>query len=263
MSKRNENGDRKSIIIPMQLMTATEEQVAELVQSKDWLAQEKVAGMHCLLRIKDNDVYITNKNGFQLPAPKHLEEYAHATHFNNCIIDGVLNNNWFCAFDLLKIEDVDIQPLSTIARFFQLEKLLENIDYSIVGLVNYHEGPSTKFLAELLSNTTEGIVLKENSKPYCNGKQSYALKHDFYTTANCVVLASNDNTISVGAVDGQKLVYLGDVTISSDQTIPSPMNLCEIRYLYRKPNGLLQDPTFSRIREDILKPDHINSLRIR
>jgi bifunctional non-homologous end joining protein LigD len=90
------------------------------------------------------------------------------------------------------------------------------------------------------------------------------LKFKFYATATLGVIAVNDKrSVQLGAWTIRGWQFVGNVTIPTNQEIPEPLALVEIRYPYRYADGSLYQPTYLGLRVDKNIPDDLASLKLK
>ena len=79
------------------------------------------------------------------------------------------------------------------------------------------------------------------------------LKLKFVATLSAVVARINDKrSVSVGLLDGDKWVYVGDCAIPPNKEIPNAGDVVEIRYLYATAGRRIYQPVYLGVRDDIL-----------
>jgi bifunctional non-homologous end joining protein LigD len=113
----------------------------------------------------------------------------------------------------------------------------------------------------------EGVVFKRIDAPYTAGRPASngdVLKFKFYATATLSVIAVNGKrSVQLGASTAHGWEFVGNVTIPANQSIPEALDLVEVRYLYRYPNGSLFQPTYLGRRSDKDVADGLAALKLK
>jgi bifunctional non-homologous end joining protein LigD len=110
----------------------------------------------------------------------------------------------------------------------------------------------------LQKDNREGVVFKRLDAPHTTGRPASGgsqLKHKFYATASCLVVAINDKkrSVSLALSEGDTSVSAGNVTIPPNVAIPRVGAVLEIRYLHAfLQSGALYQPVYLHERRDVL-----------
>jgi len=243
-----------------QLLNAIEEhELAEYLNDDNWGMQEKHNGERVMIRKLGNEITASNKKGLIRPLPGEVEKSMLAFR-QDFLMDGELVNLCFHAFDLIKLNDRNLEYLSFRQRHTQLETITNG--FIVATSPHWQVSPlflcadKAKQLAAFRSMNLEGVVFKELHAPYSEGRPNSggdALKFKFYATATVEVVKLNATKRSVLVrvyKDGQP-VTVGNVTIPPNHDVPASGDLIEVRYLYAYPGaGSLYQPTYVGKRED-------------
>lgn len=113
-----------------------------------------------------------------------------------------------------------------------------------------------KLLADLKAAGAEGIVFKDTSAPFAEGRPASGgplLKYKFWKTADVIVGAGKVGKRSVAMLvfgpDGER-VSVGNVTIPVNYDIPAAGQVVEVKYLYAHKGGSLYQPQYRGVRTD-------------
>jgi bifunctional non-homologous end joining protein LigD len=131
---------------------------------------------------------------------------------------------------------------------------MELIESDNVLRVETYIGPTDKASAfiKLEKNAAEGVVFKNLKATYVPGRPASGgnyLKHKFYETGSFIVNAINSKrSVELKLSNG---TVIGNVTISSNFSVPSVGSIVEVRYLYAYRNGSLYQPVYLGERFDV------------
>lgn len=239
---------------PMLLTPVEESEVARLIDSPDWVLQEKADGERRMLTVNDGKARGINRRGLFVPLPESLVAKAQAV-VSGTDIDGEIIGERFIAFDLLRMAGRDLTGLPYADRLSLLEKLGAESGIEVSVTVT---GRSAKaaFLASCRAKLAEGVVFKNLDGRYTPGVTDTQLKFKFVADASVVVDSITPGKRSVGFIvydaDGAA-VPIGKVTIPANHEVPSVGTIISVRYLYwMGSGGALFQPVYQGCRTDQL-----------
>lgn len=211
----------------------------QLPTGHDWLFEIKYDGYRILSYVENHKVKMLTRNNqdytMKLSAvATSLQKMEHTS----MVLDGEVvcfdehgksdfgllqssiktnnNNLYYCVFDLLALDGVDLrnQPLST--RKLKLERLLAKADASIIYSAHTTQGKKTLAFAQ--AHQLEGIIAKHKDSFYTGKKTDDWLKIKCYCRQEFVIAGyttSSKNeilaTLILGYFQGNKLIYVGKV----------------------------------------------------
>ena len=233
-----------------------EEDVAEMIESKAWWAQEKKDGRRMLIR-KNEEITAINRRGLSIGAPEPIMNAAKAIG-RQFLIDGEAIGETLYVFDLLALDGADIGEKRYSERLALLGKIKFADAIQLVATAKKKKEKQTLH-DELKRTGTEGIVFKKHEATYTPGRPNSGgnqRKFKFYATASVIVSKVNDKrSVAMMVYDRDKKVEVGNVTISVNKEIPQAGTIIEVRYLYAYKGGSLYQPTFLMERTDIEEKD--------
>ncbi len=245
-------------IFPQLLNAIDQVQAEQLIADDDWWMQEKFDGRRILIRRDGDKVIGINRKGLVVALPQSVVEYALTTGEQQWLIDGEAVGDIHVAFDVLAQGGVDLRKEPYHHRLAELGNMLESSGDGPIRLVQTATAASDKRdkLLWFRRENREGVVFKRSASPYTAGRPASGgdqLKLKFTATASCIVAKVNGAKRSVALVlfDGRKHVAVGNVTIPSNQAIPTAGAVVEVRYLYAFPGGSLFQPVCLGVRDDI------------
>ncbi|MEI6235740.1 MAG: DNA ligase, partial [Planctomycetota bacterium] len=103
----------------------------------------------------------------------------------------------------------------------------------------------------------EGVVFKRADAPYTPGRPTSGgtqLKFKFVTTGSFFVAGANAGKRSVGLEalnDAGKSVFVGNVTVPANHTMPEVGSVVDVRFLYAFREGCLFQPVMLGVRDDL------------
>lgn len=249
--------DQKDTGIHCQLLNPVDpEDMAGLIATDDWWAQEKKDGKRMLIH-KTDELTAINRRGLSVGAPDAMLDAARAID-RQFLIDGEAIGDDLFVFDLLALDGEDIKAKTYRERL----DLLESIGFSgAIKVVKTAKTAEEKQALhdELKQSDSEGVVFKEQVAPYTAGRPNSGgtqRKFKFYDTASVVVSkVNNKRSVAMMVYDGDQEVEVGNVTIAVNQDIPEAGKVIEVRYLYAYKGGSLYQPTFLMVRTDITQEE--------
>ena len=115
------------------------------------------------------------------------------------------------------------------------------------------------YVEEAMRDGAEGIVARLNTHRRLNGRNPRALKLKFTATADVLLYAPIGRSVLMQVINRvREMVPVGRLTIPSNVEMPLSGTIAEVRYLYRAPNGPLQQPVFLRYRDDLVEKDCVD-----
>jgi len=237
----------------------SEEELEKYLNDPDWIAQQKIDGVRFMLHKVKDKITAYNRRGLYANIPTDLYNFAKNTQ-EDFLVDGELIGDVFHTFDILEYNGKDLTQNSVVER---LDVLLNWVNNNPCELVKYTETQSSskiEFYDRLVRENQEGIVFKHKDAKYYAGRPASGgkyVKYKFYSTCSCVVTdVNNKRSVSIGLLNGKKLVDAGNVTIPINFEIPNKDDIVEVRYLYaRKQSGSLYQPVYLGKRTDIVRED--------
>jgi bifunctional non-homologous end joining protein LigD len=200
---------------PMLLTWAEEGDLEQLIKDDGWGAQEKINGKRIMLKVTPDGVVGSNKRGLECPIPAAV-----AREMRGMLgeFDGELVGEIYNVFDMtansvdFKMERCDFRHEHLVSR------LTPQAHIRIVPLVVGAE-KKRALVEKLRAGRKEGVVFKMLNAPYEAGrrpnlKRAIAVKVKFYAEMAVEVLRWNDkSSVEVAALDGGRLVSVGNVTV--------------------------------------------------
>ena len=240
------------------LNPVTDEQAAELIESREFWMQEKKDGQRVLLKKDGNAVRGINRKGLAIALPAPLVACAKQIA-GSFLLDGESVGDTYHAFDLLSLNDNDLRARPHNERLKQLTNLLANVKGKAIVPIETATTPHTKrtLFERLKKQKAEGVVFKHCAAPSTPGRPSSTgtwLKYKFFATASLIVAKHNDkHSVALELHANRKeRVQAGNVTIPPNVPLPPVGAVIEVRYLYAyKESGHLYQPTFLRVRDDL------------
>lgn len=249
--------DRVTGMFPQLLNPIEECDVAQYLNNPAWGAQEKKDGKHIMVKAKASVVTASNRKGLQVGIP---EPVAKSLMSFEVELDGEMVGDVYHVFDCLSSDGKDFHASPYDTRHLQLSGFVGMTAVKVVPLARTVE-QKVALYEKLKKENKEGIVFKRLSSVYKPGRPSSGgdmLKHKFYATCSCMVVAGRDGKRSIGLslndVKGPRdisVVNVGNCTVPANQPIPKVGDIVEIRYLYAYKGGSLYQPTLLGIRDDL------------
>ncbi len=237
----------------------SEDELSDYLSDPNWIAQQKIDGVRFLLHKINNKVTAYNRRGLFVNIPTDIYNFANNVE-ENFLIDGELVGDVFYTFDILEHNDKDLREEPFHARLSILQNWINKNSFELIKYTETHSENKTTFYEKLLKENQEGIVFKHKDSKYYVGRPASGgkyVKYKFYSTCSCVVTdVNNKRSVSIGLLNGKKLVSAGNVTIPINFDIPNKDDIVEVRYLYaRKQSGSLYQPVYLGKRTDIARED--------
>lgn len=247
--------DQRDTGLRPQLLTPIAEEDAEQYLTDDsFCAQEKFDGKRMTIK-KAVDVIAANKKGLSVGFPNCIAMAIQAIA-PRITVDGEIVGDTIHVFDLLQLGDMDMRNKPYAERLATLRSVIG--DTKAVKIAQTALGTQAKraMMARLKASNKEGIVFKNLSAKWyagCLESGGAAFKCKFYKTTSVIVVKVNaKRSVAMGVLDGEKIIPVGNVTISPNKDIPPVGALIEVRYLYAYKGGSLYQPTYLQDRSDEL-----------
>lgn len=259
-------------VLPQLLNNIDEEDLDDYFDSGDWCMQEKKDGKRFLLRRQAGVLEAINRKGLLVGFPQAIQDRLMGIK-SDFVLDGELIGEVLWIFDILEYGNKDVRNQSYDERHTLLIEVLIGLDAdgSAIQIVPTVFSPvkKRKVFEAIKEKRGEGVVFKRLSAPYKVGRPNSGgdqLKFKFKATATCQVSGHNEKgkrSVHIQALDGKVLVDVGKVTVLPNFNMPNVGALVEIEYLYRHVHGALYQPVYLGERDDLDKPDQVNTLKVK
>lgn len=249
----HDNEQRKTGIHCQLLNPIEGAELENLLADNNWCLQEKKDGKRMLIKKTKDEVIAINRKGLSVGAPEKMFTSAKKIQ-STFIIDGEAIGGTLYVFDILSFEDIDLKDKSYQERY----EILKNISFSegikmVDSTVNSSE--KQKLFKQLKDENAEGVVFKKQASKYLAGRPNSGgdqVKFKFYDTVSVIVSKINDKrSVGMSLLEKGTEIFVGNVTISANKTIPEKGAIIEVRYLYAYKGGSIYQPTFLNVRDDI------------
>ena len=257
-SKATVRATTNADLVPMQPEEEDDAaQVEEMLDSDEWIMQEKMDGKHVVLCKSSIGMTTVNKLGRPTtlaPTPRASLD-AIKRGFET---DGEEIGDAYYIYDFMSDGPHALRDKTTDERIKAMNEFGINFDKnSGVHIVPSYSGKAKRELFERWKKEgKEGAIFKRRSATYIPGKTFEIRKVKFWKTATVKVAGHNDKrSVQISVYDGVKLVGVGNVTISPNKDVPAVGALIEIRYLYAFRGGSVFQPTFLKERDDVVEAD--------
>lgn len=257
---------RKTAFAPHLLTAIDESKVPGILGSNQYLMQIKHDGERRYAAHIQGEVVFANRQGLEVPAKA---EFAAALRFladaaaGDIELDCEDMGTHLVVFDILRIKGVDQRSLGFVKRFERassLECLLRGTPFeSTIKIAHIVEDVTPELIESFRANKEEGLCFKKATGVYFAGRNEDQFKLKFWESATVRVLAPSavKRSVSIEAMDESgNWVALGNVTIPpSLKEMPKAGSLIDVQYLYAYEGGGLCQPSFERVRTDLLETD--------
>lgn len=242
---------------PLLLKDVEEDELELILRDDTWCAQEKMDGFRIRLSTLGSNpaalVRAANRTGYYRSIPDAVVEKARRLPYSNQnIIDGELIGEDYYAFDLIKLDGIDVTKDAYVERWALLADLVEGTGIVCVPL-KQGEKDKRKFVELLKEIRAEGVVFKRLDATYRPGRTDSYRRYKFVKELEAVVRKHNDRrSVALQLCQGKgkeaHWVDVGNVTVSKG--LPPVGSVVTVRYLYCKPGGSLYQPRIMRLRPD-------------
>lgn len=255
--------------LPMLATTTDDATVQSMLADPNFVTQSKYDGERMLVSVRRAGITATNRKGEARPLPggAHAEitKLLALPDFGDdreTVLDGEIMGDSYVAYDVVTLRDTDVRRSPFVERYCALEELLTGHEH-LLAPTSWTEEEKRKMLAQAESLDWEGLMFRQIFSAYSSGRTSNLIKHKLWATVTCRVLTANaQRSIQVALRNEADVeVFVGNVTVPSNQDIPEPDSLVNIRYLYCLDGGSLYQPTLLHVRDDIDDADCIADLR--
>jgi bifunctional non-homologous end joining protein LigD len=252
-------------LLPQLLNPIEENELQNYIQDDNWCAQEKFDGRRMLIQKQGDVILGINKKGNTIGLPLPVFEAVKLIKAD-VVIDGESIGDAVHAFDLLELDGEDLRVWPYRKRLAELMNVLFKVQQRTIKLVDTAFKTEQKqiMLAELRKGKREGIVFKLQSAPYTPGRPNSGgsqLKHKFVATLSAVVAKINQcRSVEIRLLDNEGWQIAGNVTIPTNQAIPTVGDVVEVQYLYaHRESGVLYQPVYKGKRDDVDQEECLRS----
>lgn len=257
---------RNTGLFPMLMNPISKSEMDYYINSSDWIMQEKFDGKRIMISVSDGLVIASNRKGLSVGIPEEVEN--EFRDYPDCVIDGELVGSTYYMFDLIENSGRCLRSVPYLDRLLALCDLIIRMvppKNSPIIVASWYPDKQSKLNALPLLQDKEGVVFKLKNAPWRSGRPNSGgdqFKCKFWESATVQVLSINDKrSVSVGVLDGNEVVNVGNVSIPPNYDIPSVGDMCEVKYLYAYKGGSIYQPIYKGIRDDKDAPDTIDSLK--
>ncbi len=256
---------RNTGLFPMLLNPISKSEMSHYINDPNWLMQEKYDGKRIMVSVKGGVVVASNRKGLSIGIPQELEN--DLAFLQDCVIDGELIGSTYYVFDMIELENKCLRNDPYKDRILRLCDVIQNTP-SANGFVKvadtfWHKQTKADAVSKL--EEKEGVVFKDGNSPWRSGRPNSGgdqFKCKFWESATVKVMAVNEKrSVSIGVLDGNTVVNVGNVSIPPNYEIPKAGDMCEVKYLHAFRGGSIYQPIYKGLRDDKDLPDEINSLK--
>jgi bifunctional non-homologous end joining protein LigD len=254
---------------PMLAEVLEEERLEDLLKDPNWVCQKKFDGHRSPVSMRRSALVATNRKGEVKPlttgAEALLKKPLAQPEFGDNLetqVDGEIMGEAYVVYDVLTLRDNDVRKMPYYERYAALELLLEGSP-GLLAETAWSEEDKRAMVARARVEQWEGLIFRDITAGYENGRTSAVLKFKLWAMATCRVMTVNAKRsiqVAMRDVDGSEH-FVGNVTVPPDMQIPEPDSLVEVRYLYATEGGILYQPTLWELREDKDDADFRKDLR--
>jgi len=270
----SELAGQQSGLIPQLLNVIDEEALAFLLDSEDYLMQEKKDGIRQFVTRANDEITGGNRKGFIVPVSQVIADGVRSLRTNRTadfILDGEAMGDVYWPFDILRNGGLDVTYQPVESRRAILEGLLDTVASPAIGRVPTAVTPADKrvLYEKIKAERGEGVVFKKLGSKYVPGKPASGgnqLKFKFKGSATCQVIQQNQGkrSVEVGLVqDATWVRTVGNVTIPANYEVPEAGSIVEVEYLYAFPGGSLFQPVYKGPRADKDAADAYDTLKFK
>lgn len=225
-----------------------------LCDDSRYVMQQKHDGERRAIQVNNGKAKGINKRGVYTCLSTEID--AGVSKKTDCLIDGESMGNYLRAFDLLELDGKSLRDKPFIERFAALNEFAFSHASILISKLAQTSAEKHAMLKELDGTNQEGVVFKLASATAHNSERTDAyLKYKFYDETCVIVEGQNNNKRSVSMFvfdeEGKK-VPVGNCTVPPNKDIPLAGSVLEVRYLYAYKGGSLFQPTFEKVRNDVL-----------
>jgi len=235
-------------VFPQQPSPITRAELELLMDEPNWGMQEKANGENRTLKCAAGLITAGNKKGFQTPVPASwLDQFA---VIGNFLANGEHVGDKFYAFDLLELNGTDLRALGQRQRYTQLAQLHATFKDRVPSFelltCHYDTVAKRSLLQRVEATSGEGVVAKDGTAAWEDGRNKNTLKFVFRDVVTCIVLGANaQRSVRIGLLDRQGcLIPCGNVTIPSNKAVPDIDALVDVKYLYYTSGAAFEQPVY-------------------
>lgn len=251
-------------MLPQLLNTVSQDDTATveaMINSDDWLAQEKHNGERRMMQSAAGAIVGANKMGLAITLPAALSEAITGVKAQSLVVDGEdMQGKHVMVFDLLELNGKSLRNKPYKDRLIALETLMQESPEAAKTLrvvTTAHTAAEKRALMNQVRNDKgEGVVFKrkdakyEADRPASGGPQ---IKVKFLETATVRVakISRGKSSVYIEAreKDGTSRA-LGKLTIPTNIPMPAVGDLLEVEYLYVVEGGGMVQSTYEKSRND-------------
>lgn len=252
---------------PQLLNEVTQDDLLGLIETGEWVIQEKHDGERRGSRLSGSEYVYSNRTGLRVGVQQTIQdglEKISKSGLSSFDFDGEDMGDHLVVFDLISFDGEDLTQMrfeDRAKKLHLLDQLTKRLGIENTIRVDVPREPQSReeMLSILASDRKagkEGVVLRRKDAPITAGRPSSggtALKHKFWESATTRVkqCSKTKRSIAIEILDGENWVGVGNCTIPSNHEIPSKGTLVEIEYLYAYQGGSLYQPKYRGVRSDI------------
>lgn len=235
--------------------------VGAMVQSDDWVAQEKHNGERRMIQRTAAALVGGNRQGLAIELSPPIAAAVAALNATSVILDGEdMQGTHMMVFDLLEIDGKDLRAQPYRQRVQALEALLASSPAAapalrVVGTARDARAKQA-LMDDVLAAKGEGVVFKrlnaryEANRPNSGGPQ-IKVKFVEQATVRVAKVSTGKRSVEIEMreADGTTRA-VGKVTVPPSVAIPAIGALIEVEYLYAVKGGALVQPVYEKARPD-------------
>ena len=246
----------------------SEAELETFLCDSSWGMQEKLDGQRRTIAIEGDQITGANRKGLVVPLAGEVVEVIRDRFkvTGKTVLDGEDFGTTFAPFDLLMYEGRDIRSMPYQERLALLEMLMVDAMECPRPHTYRVTEQKRKVLQTLREQGFEGVVFKKMSSEYASGRPNSGgdqRKFKFTASATCRVCEQNIGKRSVGLelldVESSKWVFVGNVTIMPNFSVPVVGSIVEVKYLNVLKGGSLYQPIYAGLRSDLDASDCVVS----
>lgn len=234
------------------------ERVDALVRSPMYYLQVKVDGHRRQIEKRaDGTIVSYNRKGEPTSLPRNIFT-AISDQQGSFFIDGELVGDTFIAFDMFKLNGVEMSPLPYAERLQTLERTIEKSPYLTIVVTWKTIKEKQAGLQALYANRCEGAVFKLTRAPYRPGRNGQHKKFKFIKSCTAKVIRMGDkghNSATLALLDGKTWREVGNVSMNGKDSRIRIGSLVEVIFLYATEGRRLYQPRIQMLRTDIKESD--------
>lgn len=259
--------------INCQLANPVAEGVLEnLFCSDEWALQPKFDGVRSLLGYENIKTISINRLGELVTPSEEISELSVeiSNLLGDFLLDGELIGLHFYAFDILKVQGMDLRSTNFAQRAKLLQQLFSNVNLEnlTVSPCAYTTEEKRRLFNLLKAENREGAIFRKLDSVYTESRPASGgtlLKFKFTDSATCIVTEKNpQRSVKISMLDANgNNVAVGNCSIPANADVPEIGDLIEVQYLYAFAGGSLYQPVYKGVREDLTAPDKVDTLKFK